>query len=109
MVSSDVANPRVYPFGLAVAITVCPTAPLPPVRLTTFTGTPSTCLSRVARIRETASVPPPAPQGQISVIGRRGYFAAKALDGPRLIIKETLRRRAANVFDFIGASEGLSF
>jgi hypothetical protein len=42
------------------------------MRLTTFTGTPSSFSSRLATIRAVASVPPPAPQGQISVIGRSG-------------------------------------
>ena len=49
-----------------------PTTPLPPVRLTTVTGWPSSFSSRLPTMRAVASVPPPAPQGTISVIGRLG-------------------------------------
>jgi hypothetical protein len=49
-----------------------PTTPLPPVRLTTLIGCLSSFSSSAAMMRATASVPPPAPQGTISVIGRSG-------------------------------------
>jgi hypothetical protein len=47
-----------------------PTTPEPPVRLTTLTGWPRSFSIRLPIMRATASVPPPAPQGTISVIGR---------------------------------------
>jgi hypothetical protein len=49
-----------------------PTTPEPPVRLTTLTGWPRSFSIRLAIMRATASVPPPAPQGTIIVIGRSG-------------------------------------
>ena len=56
----------------AVAIAEWPTTPEPPVRFTTLIGWPSSFSSRLPMIRAVASVPPPAPQGTISVIGRFG-------------------------------------
>jgi hypothetical protein len=59
-----------------VAIAEWPTTPEPPVRLTTLTGWPRSFSIRLPIMRATASVPPPAPQGTISVIGRVGHAAA---------------------------------
>src|SRR4051812_43806649 len=52
-----------------------PTTPLPPVRLTTVTGWPSSFSSSEPMMRAVASVPPPAPHGTISVTGRSGHAA----------------------------------
>jgi tripartite-type tricarboxylate transporter receptor subunit TctC len=48
---------------------------LVPTRLTTLTVVPSSCSRPPEISRATASVPPPAAQGTISVIGRSGYLA----------------------------------
>src|SRR5688572_21420356 len=55
-----------------------PTTPEPPVRLTTLMGCLSSFSISEAMMRAVASVPPPAPQGTISWIGRCGYCACAA-------------------------------
>src|SRR5258706_2394002 len=52
-----------------------PTTPEPPVRLTTLIGCLRSFSMSAAVIRAVASVPPPAPQGTMSWIGRCGYWA----------------------------------
>src|SRR6266850_1630766 len=75
MVISTVIRPRVYPSGAEDAIACWPTTPEPPVRFTTLTGCLSSFSSRLPMMRAVASVPPPAPQGTMSWIGRCGYWA----------------------------------
>src|SRR3970040_2432864 len=57
----------------------CPTTPEPRVRLTTLIGCFRSFSIRLAMMRAVASVPPPAPQGTMSWIGRWGYWACAAL------------------------------
>ena len=65
-------GPGLFPGVLAVAMAEWPTTPEPPVRLTTFTGWPRSRSIRLAIMRATASVPPPAPQGTTIVNGLAG-------------------------------------
>jgi cell division protein FtsW len=58
--------------GSARWLKIGPVNVQPPVRLTTFTGWPSSFSMRLPMMRAVASVPPPAPQGTISWIGREG-------------------------------------
>src|SRR4030095_8927528 len=86
-----------WPSGGAATMAACPTTPLPPVRLTTFTGWPSSFSSSVPMIRAVASVPPPAAHGQISVIGRSGYAARPAVENSRAPSPTTARK----IFDMV--------
>ena len=70
--SSKVISVSVYPSGRALAPAVCPTAPLPPVLLTTTNGLPNFFSNSPAQKRAIWSVPPPGAQGQITVTARFG-------------------------------------
>jgi hypothetical protein len=71
-----------------------PTTPEPPVRFTTLKGWPRSRWSRLATMRTTASVPPPAAHGQSSCTGRagqRGWASAGAPSGARLAPEQVRR------------------
>src|SRR5262245_6268777 len=74
--------PIVWPSGGAVAIAACPTTPEPPVRLMTLKGCFRSFSSTAATMRAVASVPPPAPHGQMTVTGRPGQVCARAGRSP---------------------------
>src|SRR6266498_4861655 len=87
-----------------------PTTPLPPVRLTTFTGWPSSFSSNDPMMRAVASVPPPAAQGTSKVMGRSGQSAragfaparSGALIPKRAIAKTNLQNRRRIMFPLLG-------
>ena len=72
-----------YPSGLDLATSFMPTCELPPALLTILTGTPSSFSIPAAISRPVRSVPPPAGQGIMKVIGlpfsgKLGLLAAAA-------------------------------
>src|SRR5215468_8035016 len=68
--------PMVYPSGLAFTISRWPIAPPAPGLLSTTTGTLICLLSTSASSRMLMSLPPPAGQATIRVIGSEGKLCA---------------------------------
>ena len=72
-----------------------PFMPLPPGRFSITTGWPRCFAAISPSLRRCRSVPPPAGQGQISVIGLAGKVCACAAE------REQQRRRPARIFVFM--------
>src|SRR6185436_12727356 len=86
-----------------------PTTPEPPVRFTTLKGCFISFSSTAATMRAVASVPPPAPHGQITVTGRFGQACALADPNPRVAAAPAappaISRSRRVYFDIIVSSE----
>src|SRR6516164_5549302 len=88
--------PMVYPSGLAFTISRWPIAPPAPGLLSTTTGTLICLPSASARSRMLMSLPPPAGQATIRVIGSEGKLSA-CKGGAAASVPAVARAMAANV------------
>src|SRR3990172_372790 len=87
----------VCPSAVAVAPAMWPTAPLPPGRFPRGPGWPSSFWGRIATMRAIRSVPPPAAHGQMSWMGREGYFACAAASEATPAARATTARHAKTI------------